>query len=138
MINQITKNIAIGEYQDAMNEEALKHYQIDCILNVNEIELKNNLDYEKLDIYYWWHPIPRDRKTQTMETFKKDILTASYEVKYLTERYMRILVHCLSGIDRAPLVVARYLEIVAGITIPQAYSLIKQQRKHIMEHYEWI
>jgi hypothetical protein len=123
MINQITGKLAICEATDIIPiniSNGAIHY--DCVLNVDQIDHPGERELcESLGITYIWQPVPRKR-TKTNAQFS---------------HYKRILVHCYAGFDRAPFVVAKYLSSVAALSIPQAYSIIKQQRP-IMEHYEWI
>jgi protein-tyrosine phosphatase len=139
MITFITRKIAIGEYADAMNDEALKSFGIDCILNVNDVEFEaGKKAVERLEMPYFWSPVPRDN-CQNNDEMKEDFrIAVATLLNVVTWGYNRILVHCVSGVDRSPLVVALYLCEVADLELPQAYELVKQQRKHIMFHYEWV
>jgi protein-tyrosine phosphatase len=56
--------------------------------------------------------------------------------KYIGE--VDVLVHCAGGIDRAPLVVAWFLHTKRGMTIDNAYLLIKEKRPQINQHKDWI
>jgi protein-tyrosine phosphatase len=138
MINQITEKVSICEAQEvtAFNlANGATHF--DCVLNVSndvypgEEELCRNLGIE-----YIHQPVPR-KKTKTTDALKKDLCIAADLLEKLTKSY-RVLIHCESGVDRAPFVVAKYLCNIAYLTMPQAYRIVKQQRKHILEHYEWI
>ena len=133
MISQITEVIFIGEYHD-ITEETLKHYDFDVIINVNHFEIPEIHKLIPESVCYKWCPVPRDKD------FKGDLKDAARVLRVLVnlKGFKRILIHCMDGIDRAPFVVALYLCKVAHLSLPQAYSLIKQQRKHIMEHYEWV
>lgn len=139
MIDKITSNISIGEKQDSLNEKLLKQLRINYILNVNEVDSsEENRITKKLGIEYLWCPIPSEKVT-SMQMFKKDLKAASYILEDLAKiKTNNILIHCCSGIDRAPLIVALYLSRIMRITVAETYQFIKQQRKHIMEHYEWI
>jgi protein-tyrosine phosphatase len=137
MINQITKKIALSEAVD-VTEENLKRW------NVNDTELpleRKGMEPEpllcrRLGIEYVYRPCAEAVKT--MAQFIEDLKQSACCLENLVKKHQRVLVHCLSGIDRAPLVIAYYLSNVAYLTIPQAYRLIKQQRKCVMEHYEWV
>jgi hypothetical protein len=138
MINQITGKLAICEATDIIPiniSNGAIHY--DCVLNVDQIDHPGERELcESLGITYIWQPVPRKR-TKTNAQFKKDLCIAADMLERISSHYKRILVHCYAGFDRAPFVVAKYLSSVAALSIPQAYSIIKQQRP-IMEHYEWI
>ncbi len=137
MITQITKKVALCEQSD-ITEKSLTKGNFDGILNVNDREYKSETQLcDKLGIYYKFCPIPPDN-TKNMETFRQSIQNAAYELTTMTPVFYKILVHCLGSIDRAPLVVALSITDLAYLTLPQAYSIVKQQRRHIVEHYEWV
>jgi protein-tyrosine phosphatase len=137
MITQITKRIALGSASD-VNEENIKRFEFDCVLNVNETEFPEEKELlRRLKIHYEWSPIPKDR-AENETHFKEDIRAASAVLHATTYLYKRILVHCLDSIDRAPLVVALFIADRADLTIPQAYDIVRHRRKWIREHYEWV
>lgn len=51
---------------------------------------------------------------------------------------MRVLVHCEEGCERAPLVVAWYLRSRRGMTLDEAYALLKRQRPMIKDRRRWL
>ena len=143
MITQITKKVALCEATE-VTEEVLKKLEIQCVFNINEVEnpwerdgLPNEKELcEKLGITYLWFPCPGDGKTMT--AYKERLFAASVVLGDLCKHYNRIILHCLNSIDRAPFVLATYIANAADLTLPQAYSVVKQQRKWVMEHYEWV
>ena len=138
MFSQITTRIAIGNYVDARAIELLKQYEIDCILNVNDIEIKKPDYWTGGKIFYYWSPVPKDT-TRTQCDYKKDINDSAKKLEqHINAGWERMFVHCLEGIDRAPAVVAKYLMNVAHITPHQAYDLIQKQRPEIFRHVDWI
>lgn len=48
------------------------------------------------------------------------------------------LVHCTAGIDRSPFAVMCWLVLKKGFTVEEAYSMIKEARPIITEHWEWV
>ena len=50
----------------------------------------------------------------------------------------RILVHCEEGCERAPLVVAWFLRTRRGMTLDQAYTLLKDRRPIVEDRRRWL
>jgi protein-tyrosine phosphatase len=50
----------------------------------------------------------------------------------------RVLVHCEEGCERAPLVVAWFLKTRRGMTLDQAYALLKSRRPIIEDRRRWL
>ena len=139
MIEQITKKVALCEAQEITAYNlANGTIKFDVILNFHNQEFPGERELcENLHIAYIWQPIPRKRSHNT-EALKKDLCIAAELLEKLVNHYDHILVHCEGSIDRAPFVVAKYISNVAFLTMPQAYRIVKQQRKCILEHYEWV
>ena len=163
MISWILKKIAIGEYTDAVNTEALIQGKIDCVLSLRGGEAEDSSIVEEsvchslriaffrvpiYDLDYWANH--ESHKGQT--NVKIQCKTAVYMLELLAEKYNRILVHCTAGIDRAPFIVALYM---ANIELAhqgdyafqnndlkhwmsEAYKVIKEHRPQIIKHLEWI
>lgn len=51
---------------------------------------------------------------------------------------MRVLVHCEEGCERAPLVIAWFLRTRRGLTLDEAYALIKSQRPIVRDRRAWL
>lgn len=140
MITWITPNVAIGEYADAINRELLEKEKIDCILclridvSIKEEAIKNFLEIPLFHV--------STGRRQGLEPIKIELRTAVYILEQLTKKYRRILVHCTAGIDRAPFVVALYLQCNKwGMNvrdIEESYKIIKEKRPQIIEHMEWV
>lgn len=54
------------------------------------------------------------------------------------ERGLRVLVHCEEGCERAPLTVAWYLTRRRGMTLDEAYALLKRQRPIVADRRRWL
>lgn len=160
MITWITENVAIGEYSDSVNADALRMDKIDCVLSLRGGDVENMCSYEEgylisLSIPFYrvqvagWVSLPeRDDK------IKIELKTAAYMLSLLANKYKRILVHCTAGIDRSPFVVAYWMiqkDIVVSeateydytkadleLWLSQAYKFIKEKRPQIVEHMEWL
>jgi protein-tyrosine phosphatase len=50
----------------------------------------------------------------------------------------RVLVHCEEGCERAPLVVAWFLKTKRGMTLDQAYTLLKSRRPIVEDRRRWL
>jgi protein-tyrosine phosphatase len=50
----------------------------------------------------------------------------------------RVLVHCEEGCERAPLVVAWFLKTRRGMTLDQAYALLKSRRPIVEDRRRWL
>jgi protein-tyrosine phosphatase len=50
----------------------------------------------------------------------------------------RVLVHCEEGCERAPLVVAWFLKTRRGMTLDQAYALLKTRRPIVEDRRRWL
>ena len=50
----------------------------------------------------------------------------------------RVLVHCEEGCERAPLVVAWFLKTKRGMTIDEAYGLLKSRRPIVEDRRRWL
>jgi len=139
MITWITDKVAIGEYLDACNREALEQNKIDCVLDLRVVDsLGEFLMLEQMGVHYFKLGIGRE---QGLEPLRIEIKNVASMIKLLAEKYNRILVHCTAGIDRSPAVVARYLSyekysFILGVS--EAYKYIKNKRPQIKEHLEWI
>ncbi len=53
-------------------------------------------------------------------------------------RGMRVLVHCEEGCERAPLVVAWFLKTRRGMTLDEAYVLLKLKRPMVEDRRRWL
>ena len=54
------------------------------------------------------------------------------------ERNLRVLVHCEEGCERAPLVVAWFLKTRRGMSLDEAYDLLKRRRPIVQDRRHWL
>ena len=54
------------------------------------------------------------------------------------ERNQRVLLHCEEGCERAPLVVAWFLKTRRGMTLDEAYALMKSRRPIVQDRRRWL
>jgi len=148
MITWITEKVAIGEYTDACNREALLEAEIDCILNLRtEDAVGEFILCQQNNIMYFQICVGTDEKH-----IKRELWSAFTMLNLLAEKYKKVLIHCTAGLDRAPFVVALYLanmelEHQGDYPMPRtdlkywmikAYKFIKGKRPQIREHVEWV
>ncbi|MGH7988493.1 MAG: dual specificity protein phosphatase family protein [Candidatus Binataceae bacterium] len=51
---------------------------------------------------------------------------------------LRVLVHCEEGCERAPLVIAWFLKARRGMSLDEAYGLMKTRRPLIRDRRQWL
>jgi hypothetical protein len=51
---------------------------------------------------------------------------------------MRVLIHCEEGCERAPLAIAWFLKTRRGMTLDEAYTLIKSRRPIVKDRRSWL
>ena len=51
---------------------------------------------------------------------------------------LRVLVHCEEGCERAPLVVAWFLKARRGMSLDEAYGLLKSRRPLVVDRRKWL
>ena len=137
MISWITENVAIGDYRDACNRENLIKEKIDCIVDLTlEPTLGEEILARQNNIAYFHLPT---------DYIKRELHCAcACLTALIVDKYERILVHCIGGIDRAPFIVALYLTRLdaelgkaSGLDksdlkfwMAKAYDFIQEKRKH--------
>jgi len=50
----------------------------------------------------------------------------------------KVLVHCSAGVERSPLAVTWYLHKTMGISIEEAYKIVKEKRPEIADRSTWL
>lgn len=59
-------------------------------------------------------------------------------IDYSLKLGRRVLVHCEEGCERAPLVVAWFLKTRRGMTLDEAYALLKSRRPIVADRRRWL
>ena len=59
-------------------------------------------------------------------------------IDYSLDLGRRVLVHCEEGCERAPLVVAWFLKTRRGMTLDEAYALLKSRRPIVADRRRWL
>lgn len=106
-MNQITKNLFIGSWQDSVDPQQLIRNNIKYIVGINiNNKSQNNLDlYKKLNIKYM-HITEND--TPPTNIFKHFTKTNEF-INNAILQDKNVLVHCTMGISRATTIVVAYL-----------------------------
>ncbi len=99
-MHKITDRIFISDWADANDEHFLHGNQIPCVLNVCREKDADNVEGVK----YVFHPM-HDGPPTTVE----ELLSAVRTLDLLLSENDKVLVHCLAGISRSPMVVAVWI-----------------------------
>ena len=59
-------------------------------------------------------------------------------IDYALQLGLRVLVHCEEGCERAPLTVAWFLHRRRGMTLDEAYALMRRQRPIVEDWRRWL
>lgn len=126
-INQVDKNVFIGDHNAAKSREILRNFGINFVINTtievpSYFENDPSLHYLTLGLYD--NPTPGDENIF-------DILEPSYRyIMNIIKRNpdARILVHCHAGISRSSSIVLYYLMKSRGWDYPTALSFLKEKR----------
>lgn len=55
----------------------------------------------------------------------------------LADRGWKLFIRCAGGIDRSPFVAALYYAKRHGVSLEEAYRVVKEKRPQTLEHPEW-
>ena len=115
--NEIIANLFVGDLQDAAKFDGI----IICVLpELLESEPRRAI----------WMPFLANGRA-TLDS------TAAL-IDAALERNQRVLVHCEEGCERAPLVVAWFLKTRRGMTLDEAYTLMKSRRPIVQDRRRWL
>ncbi|HXW84437.1 MAG TPA: dual specificity protein phosphatase [Candidatus Binataceae bacterium] len=114
---EVIRKLFVGDLQDAQRFEGL-------VINV----LPDVPDVEPAAAVHM--PILRDG----IESMNR---TAEF-IDAALARGERVLVHCEEGCERAPLVVAWFLKSRRGMTLDEAYQLLKSRRAIVADRRRWL
>lgn len=133
MISMITEQIYIGDQQDALNVEMLKRMKFDSVINLNHrchLEEKQLMEENKIDYCYFDCDCSKEYFYEEMQ---QALLKFIAEIR----NDKKVLIHCEIGMERSPLIVAKYLSYIRNIPLNKAYNIVKYFRPQTIEHYEW-
>lgn len=153
MITWITRNIAIGELCDILDNpiEDLKKIGITSVLTI----LSKDDPRLRKKFREAWHKrvlirqhFARVGGTNPPDPLELEVAYSKLDSIFFADYQEKVLVHCVAGMDRSPFVVAKYLtkegsvydgeEFHSTRTMSEAYSFIKKKRPQIIEHLEWV
>jgi protein-tyrosine phosphatase len=115
--SEIVAGLFVGDLQDAQSFEGVV---ISVLPDVPEAEPAHAIHMPFL-------ARGRDSMEETAELI--DAMLARGE---------RVLVHCEEGCERAPLVVAWFLRARRGMTLDEAYALLKSRRPIVEDRRRWL
>ncbi len=62
----------------------------------------------------------------------------AFFLESLLKNGAEVLVHCAAGIERSPLTVAYFISYSKGISIHEAYKIVKRQRPQAQDRTMWL
>lgn len=129
MYSKIMDHLYLGEFSDvSFYVRDFPEGEILCVLeNRPEKEPPNAFQIPIIDLQNFGY---RVKEKQLMLTF-------NFINRVLKEK-QDLLVHCMAGQERSPLVIAYFLANNFGITLDQAYKKIKKKRPQIFNRSDWI
>ena len=119
----VTDNILLGSKDDANNVEFLNKVGCTHILN-----LTTNIPIENSDLFITKRIGFEDSTDATLYDVSKPALMFLEEVENIDGR---VLIHCKSGVSRAPAIVLLHLIVKHEIRLNMAYKHIKAMRPYI-------
>jgi len=126
MFNKIIDNLYIGDAQDSVLFD--KEFPTGVILCV--LEQRPSIEPDNA-----FH-VPIKTDSGHVHTEQLDKVSTFIDAMLKTDR--KILVHCMAGIERSPLAVAYFLSHYFGMTIEQAYQLVKKGRPQTQDRRVWL
>lgn len=126
MYNQIIPNLFIGDLDDA--HKFRQHKPDGVILCV----LENRPNTEPFKAYH----IPVITNSGHIHTEQLDHI--AFFLESLLKTGADVLVHCAAGIERSPLTVAYYIAYSKGISIHEAYKIVKRGRPQTQDRSGWL
>lgn len=125
VLDFITEKIAIGDEVEAADEDRLIELGITHVLIVRPIKV----DYKKLHhTQIPWHDEENTERLNEALDFVDQAL----------KNGGKIAVICGAGIERSPLTVFAYLYKKGGLSIKEAYHLVRLRRPQSDLHFDWL
>ncbi len=126
MYNQILSNLYVGDIDDAHKFRQQKpDGVIICVLEERPFN-------EPFKAYH----IPVITNSGHVHTEQLDHI--AFFLESLIKNGAEVLVHCAAGIERSPLTVAYYISYSKGISIDEAYKIVKRQRPQAQDRTIWL
>jgi protein-tyrosine phosphatase len=117
MMDWIDEWIAVGSLLDSENVDELKEDNIDIIIDARVLFDRHGLGYTPI--------IQKVLKVG-------EVLTSISNMK------VKVLIHCLWGIDRTPFIAMVYVARKYNKKSTDAYAYIKEKHPGTVYHWDWI
>lgn len=126
MYNEIISNLYLGDIQDALEfREKFPNAVIICVL-------ENRPENEPFKAYH----IPIITESGHVHTEQLDHI--SFFIEALLDKHEKVLIHCAAGLERSPLTIAYFLKYSKGISLEEAYAMVKNERPQIFDRSIWL
>jgi len=126
LYNKIIENLYVGSIHDAIQ---FRQDKMDAVILC---VLENRPDDEPFKAYH----IPIITESGHVHMDQLDHI--AFFLETLLDKETECLVHCAAGIERSPLAVAYYLKYSKGISIEEAYQIVKQGRPQTQDRRVWL
>ncbi len=127
MFNKIIENLYIGDLEDSKTFE--EQFPITgvilCVLENRPLDEPNNAFHVAI-------------KTDSDHVHFEQLDKVFTFIDAMLKTNHHVLVHCMAGIERSPLTVAYFLTKHYGITIEEAYKIVKKGRPQTQDRREWL
>jgi len=127
MFNKIIENLYIGDLEDSLTFE--EQFPITgvilCVLENRPIDEPNNAFHVAI-------------KTDSDHVHFEQLDKVFTFIDAMLKTNHHVLVHCMAGIERSPLTVAYFLTKHFGITIEEAYKIVKKGRPQTQDRRHWL
>lgn len=136
MVTKILDHLYLGDFVDALTFKGT----IVCVMQ----ELQN-----KEPMNAFWVPIVRSRINlddhELLADQDENIVALRHQIDNICgwisahmDDKEDILIHCMAGIERSPLVVACYLHDYMKMSYYEAYDFIKEKRPEVANRLSWL
>ena len=128
MVTEILPNLFLGDLADAKRWQGfaitvLEYRPPELPTNVVHIPIVDTNNHANSD------------ETRALFVQLEALVTV---VDTAMDRGEKALVSCGQGMERSPLAVVWYLFRRRGMSVEEAYRLVKQKRPQVIEHLEWL
>ena len=105
-------------------------------ININTYESRQALDTDLvLDVRYYFKQIHPNKIKGTMP--KDSLINIADLIRDKVQKGWKIILHCQSGIDRAPFTAVVYLVRRYDMDVSEAYDIVMEKRSQTKYHPEW-
>ena len=126
MYNKIIENLYVGSIHDAIQ---FRQDKMDAVILC---VLENRPDEEPFKAYH----IPII--TESGHAHMDQLNHIAFFLETLLDKGTEVMVNCAAGMERSPLAIAYYLSYSKGISIEEAYKIVKEKRPQTMDRRDWL